>query len=70
MVTAWAGGERRRAVELVPESLVREIFLLGPVEAQRERLAEFAASGISTGVLALFCPPDELPTLLDGFAPD
>jgi probable F420-dependent oxidoreductase len=69
VVTAWAGGDRRRAVELAPESLVREIFLLGPVEAQRERLAEFAASGISTGVLALFCPPDELPRLIDRFAP-
>jgi probable F420-dependent oxidoreductase len=69
VVAAWAEGDRRRAVELVPEALVREIFLLGPVEAQRERLAEFAAAGISTGVLALLCPPQELPRLIDGFAP-
>ena len=69
LVEAWSAGDRGRAVELVPESLVREIFLLGPVEAQRERLAEFANSGISTGVLALSCAPDELPTLIDAFAP-
>jgi probable F420-dependent oxidoreductase len=68
LVQAWEGGDRRRAVELVPEELVREIFLLGPVEAQRERLAEFGAAGIATGVLALACRPDELPALLESFA--
>ena len=57
------------AVELAPEALVREIFLLGPVEAQRERLAEFARAGITTAVLALFCPPDDVPAQIDAFAP-
>ncbi len=69
LVDAWNAGDRARAVELVPEGLVREIFLLGPVEAQRERLAEFAEAGISTGVLALGCTPAELSALLDAFAP-
>jgi probable F420-dependent oxidoreductase len=69
IVASWNGGDRRRAVELVPEPLVREIFLLGPVEAQRERLAEFGDAGISTAVLALSCAPDEVPTLIDAFAP-
>jgi probable F420-dependent oxidoreductase len=69
LVEAWNRGDRGRAVELVPEELVRQIFLLGPIEAQRERLAEFGAAGIATGVLALACRPDELPTLLEGFAP-
>jgi len=69
LVEAWNGGDRKRAVELVPDELVREIFLLGPVEAQRERLAQFADAGISTGVLALSCGPGELPRLIDAFAP-
>ena len=69
LVQAWDEGDRKRAVELVPEQLVREIFLLGPVEAQRERLAEFGAAGIATGVLALSCRPDELPALVKAFAP-
>ena len=69
LVAAWNGGDRKGALELVPEALVREIFLLGSVEEQRERLAEFAQAGISTGVLALGCRPTELPTLLDAFAP-
>jgi probable F420-dependent oxidoreductase len=69
VVEAWNTGDRKRAVELAPEGLVREIFLLGPVEAQRERLGEFAAAGIDTTVLALFAPPDELSRLIDEFAP-
>ena len=44
-------------------------FCSARVEAQRERLAEFAAAGIDTAVLALFCPPSEVPGLIDAFAP-
>jgi probable F420-dependent oxidoreductase len=69
LVEAWNGGDRQGAVELVPESLVREIFLLGDVDAQRERLAEFGRAGISTGVLALSCAPADVPKLIDAFAP-
>jgi probable F420-dependent oxidoreductase len=69
LIEAWSGGDRKRALELAPEQLVREIFLLGPIEAQRERLAEFAEAGIDTAVLALFAPPAEIPTLIDAFAP-
>jgi probable F420-dependent oxidoreductase len=70
VVAAWNAGDRKRALELAPEALVREIFLLGPVEEQRERLAEFERAGITTAVLALSCPPSELPALVDAFAPE
>jgi alkanesulfonate monooxygenase SsuD/methylene tetrahydromethanopterin reductase-like flavin-dependent oxidoreductase (luciferase family) len=69
VVDAWNAGDRARAVELVPETLVREIFLLGPVEEQRERLDEFGDAGIQTGVLAFSAPQDQIPRLIDGFAP-
>jgi alkanesulfonate monooxygenase SsuD/methylene tetrahydromethanopterin reductase-like flavin-dependent oxidoreductase (luciferase family) len=69
IVDAWNTGDRRHATELVPEALVREIFLVGPVDAQRERLAEFGRAGISTAVLALSCPPDDVPSLIEAFAP-
>jgi probable F420-dependent oxidoreductase len=69
VIDAWNAGDRKRAVELVPEPLVREIFLLGPLEAQRERLAEFGRAGITTGVVALSCPPADLPRQIDAFAP-
>jgi alkanesulfonate monooxygenase SsuD/methylene tetrahydromethanopterin reductase-like flavin-dependent oxidoreductase (luciferase family) len=69
VVEAWNAGDRKRALELVPEALVREVFLLGPVEAQRERLEEFESAGITTAVLALSSPPIEVPALIDAFAP-
>jgi probable F420-dependent oxidoreductase len=67
LVQAWNAGDRARAVELVPEQLVRDIFLLGDVAAQRERLDEFAQAGITTGVLAFSAPPGELPALIEAF---
>ena len=69
LVDAWQAGDRKRAVELAPDALIRETFLLGPVEAQRERLAEFAAAGIDTVVLAVSCTPADLPDVIDAFAP-
>jgi probable F420-dependent oxidoreductase len=69
VVEAWNAGDRQRALELAPEGLIRETFLLGPPEAQRERLAEFAAAGIDTAVLAVSCAPRELPDVIDAFAP-
>ena len=56
-------------LELAPEQLLREIFLLGPVEAQRERLAAFADAGITTAALTLMWPPDRIPEAIDAFAP-
>jgi alkanesulfonate monooxygenase SsuD/methylene tetrahydromethanopterin reductase-like flavin-dependent oxidoreductase (luciferase family) len=69
VVEAWNAGDRKRALEVAPEALVRETFLLGPVEAQRERLQEFAEGGIETAVLAVSCSPSELPDVIDSFAP-
>ena len=69
LVAAWNAGDRRRALELAPEALIRETFLLGPLEAQRERLVAFAAAGIDTAVLAVSCPPGELPRVIEAFAP-
>jgi probable F420-dependent oxidoreductase len=69
LVDAWNAGDRKRALELAPEALIRETFLLGPVEAQRERLGEFAAAGIDTAVLAVSCSPPELSGVIDAFAP-
>ena len=69
VVEAWDAGDRKRALELAPEALVREVFLLGPVEAQRQRLEEFESAGITTAVLALSSSPTEVPALIDAFAP-
>jgi alkanesulfonate monooxygenase SsuD/methylene tetrahydromethanopterin reductase-like flavin-dependent oxidoreductase (luciferase family) len=69
IVDAWNAGDRKRALELAPEGLVREIFLLGPIDAQRERLAEFAEAGIQTAVILISGTAAELPDAIDAFRP-
>src|SRR4051812_23641762 len=69
MVSAWDDGDRARALELVPDELVREVFLFGSADAQRERLGEFADGGITTFVLTPVCEPADVPRYVDGMAP-
>lgn len=69
MVAAYEAGDRQRALELAPEALIREIFVLGSPEQIRARLEEFVAGGVSTVVLAPISPPDQVPQLLEALAP-
>jgi alkanesulfonate monooxygenase SsuD/methylene tetrahydromethanopterin reductase-like flavin-dependent oxidoreductase (luciferase family) len=69
MVSAWEAGDRARALELVPDELVREVFLFGDGDAQRERLRAFADGGITTFVLAPVCEPAQVPDFIDAMAP-
>jgi probable F420-dependent oxidoreductase len=68
MVEAWRSGDRKRALELVPDDLVREIFVFGEPDAMHERLEEFVAGGISTLILTPITGPDDLPRLIDALA--
>ena len=69
VVEAWQAGDRKGAVELVPEELVDEIFVFGTPDEQRDRLLQYADAGITTLVLTFFAGPDELPGLIDALAP-
>jgi probable F420-dependent oxidoreductase len=69
IVAAWEAGDRARALELVPDELVREVFVFGGPNAQRERLRAFADAGITTFVLTPICEPAELRAFIDGLAP-
>jgi probable F420-dependent oxidoreductase len=69
MIDAWNAGDRARALELVPEDLVHEIFVFGSPEQMRERLDAFIEKGVSTVVLAPLCDPEHLPAFIDGLAP-
>jgi probable F420-dependent oxidoreductase len=68
MVAAWHDGDRVRALEIVPDDLVREIFIFGSGEEQHERLAQFAEAGITTFVLTAICGPDQLPATIAALA--
>jgi probable F420-dependent oxidoreductase len=69
MLEAWNAGDRKRALELCPEDLVREIFVFGPPEAMKERLAEFEASGITSFSLLLIGEPAGHGDLIEALAP-
>jgi probable F420-dependent oxidoreductase len=69
MVQAWRAGDRRLALERVPDELVREVFVLGGPEAIRERLEAFAAAGVTTHCLDPVCPPEAVPGFIDALAP-
>jgi probable F420-dependent oxidoreductase len=69
MVAAWEDGDRRRALELVPDDLARDVFVIGDGDAQRERLRAFAEAGITTFVLSPMCEPDQVGAFVDALAP-
>lgn len=68
MAEAWHSGERERARELAPEELIREIFIFGDPDAQKERLAEYMRGGITTPVLTPICPPEQVAELIGALA--
>jgi probable F420-dependent oxidoreductase len=53
MVEAWNAGDRAKALELVPQELVEDIFILGDAKAQRERLERYVEAGITTPILLI-----------------
>src|SRR4051794_21804141 len=69
MVAAWEEGDRKRALELVPDDLVREVFVFGDGDAMRERLGAFADDGITTHVLSPICDPPEVLRFVEALAP-
>jgi alkanesulfonate monooxygenase SsuD/methylene tetrahydromethanopterin reductase-like flavin-dependent oxidoreductase (luciferase family) len=68
MVEAYRGGDRRRAAELAPVDLMREIFIFGSPETIRARVNEFVAGGVTTAVLTPIAGPDQVPALIDALA--
>lgn len=69
IVEAWEAGDRKRALELVPDELVREVFVFGEAGAQRERLQAFADEGITTFVLSAVGEPADVMPFVEAMAP-
>ena len=53
MLTAWNSGDRKGALEAVPDALVDELVIHGSAEECRERVAEYQAAGLDTPVIAI-----------------
>ena len=69
MVAAYESGDRKGAIELAPEELIREIYLCGAIEEIRERLQAFVEGGITTAVLTPICPPENIGEVMEALAP-
>ena len=69
MVEAWESGDRKKALELCPEDLVREIFIFGSPDEMKARLGAFVDGGITTLILSPITTPDQVPGLIDALAP-
>jgi probable F420-dependent oxidoreductase len=70
MLAAWAAGDRKGALEAIPDSLVDELVIHGAAEQCRERVAAYHATGLDTPVIAILPTPGiNLPDTLAKLAP-
>ena len=49
----WKEGDRKAALEAIPDSLVDELIVHGPAEACREHVQRYVENGVTTPALAL-----------------
>ena len=71
MWQAWARGDRRQALELVPDSVIDDLFVHGSVEACQQRIGEYAASGLTASSLSILgVPPDDAVSALEALSAD
>jgi probable F420-dependent oxidoreductase len=57
MLAAWNSGDRKGALEAIPDQLVDELVLHGSLDHCRERVAEYHSTGLDTPVIAILPTP-------------
>jgi alkanesulfonate monooxygenase SsuD/methylene tetrahydromethanopterin reductase-like flavin-dependent oxidoreductase (luciferase family) len=57
MQEAWAAGDRKGALELIPDKVVDELVVHGDPAACRDRVAEYRAAGLDTPVIMVVPAP-------------
>jgi hypothetical protein len=57
MQDAWAEGDRRKALELIPDEVVDDLVVHGPIGACREQVAGYHATGLDTPVIMIVAAP-------------
>lgn len=50
-IDSWNAGDRRKALETIPDDMVEKIFVFGSAEKCRKRLDDYARAGITTTAL-------------------
>ena len=72
MAEAWGRGDRKAALEAIPDGLVDALFVHGETAACREQVEAFAAAGLRTPVLSIMSAGvarDDLRRILRELAP-
>jgi probable F420-dependent oxidoreductase len=70
MLTAWNAGDRRGAAAAIPDDLVDELVIHGPVEHCQERVAQYHTAGLDTFAIAILPTPGiDLPDAIAKLAP-
>lgn len=56
LLEAWAAGDRRKAVEVVPDQIVKDLFLIGSPRTCAEGVQRYLDAGVDIPTLAMMPP--------------
>jgi probable F420-dependent oxidoreductase len=65
----WANGDRKTALAAIPDSVLEDLIVVGPIERCRERIEEFFEAGIDTIILEVGVPAADAPQISRDLAP-
>jgi len=69
MHEAWAAGDRQKANQVIPDSVVDELVVHGSVESCREQVQSYVDNGLTTPVIALLPTGEDPFEQVRGLAP-
>ncbi len=69
MWQAWAAGDRKGALAAIPDRVVDELIVHGAPAECREKVAAYAANGVTVPVMALLPTPDLTPAIIGELGP-
>ncbi len=69
MWEAWGAGDRKKALEVIPEEALRDILVIGSPDRCRERIQEYIEAGVHTPALQIMHPGDDLRATIRALAP-
>jgi probable F420-dependent oxidoreductase len=69
MWDAWQAGDRKAALNAIPDELVDQLIVHGPAAACREHIRRYVSNGVMVPIIALIGPYPDLATAIRGLAP-
>ncbi|KDN21106.1 LLM class F420-dependent oxidoreductase [Amycolatopsis rifamycinica] len=69
MHEAWAAGDRQKANQVIPDSVVDELVIHGSVESCREQVQAYVDNGLTTPIIALLPTGEDPFEQVRGLAP-